>query len=254
MLIVFDIDGTLVDEEKVLHEKTKQAIQMLQENGHYVALATGRPTFWYEEIREVLNIQTYISFNGQHVVYEGDIIYENPIEQNNLMKLYEEILDLQLPMAFLDDEKMVVTEEDNYFINNCFINLLDEYPKIECPIQFDRSFYQALIFTDKKLPSNIIERYSMFDFLHWHKYSYDILPKGGSKAVGIQILLEQLHEENIKVFAFGDGANDIEMIETADVGIAMDNGLPSLKQRADYVTDHVDDFGVVKALRYYDLI
>src|SRR5690625_6526728 len=111
MLIVFDIDGTLVDEEKVLHEKTKQAIQMLQENGHYVALATGRPTFWYEEIREVLNIQTYISFNGQHVVYEGDIIYENPIEQNNLMKLYEEILDLQLPMAFLDDEKMVRSEE-----------------------------------------------------------------------------------------------------------------------------------------------
>src|SRR5690625_7685474 len=108
---------------------------MLQENGHYVALATGKPTFWYEEIRKVLNIQTYISFNGQHVVYEGDIIYENPIEQNNLMKLYEEILDLQLPMAFLDDEKMVVTEEDNYFIHNLYIYLFYEYLNIYCLLQ-----------------------------------------------------------------------------------------------------------------------
>ena len=54
--------------------------------------------------------------------------------------------------------------------------------------------------------------------------------------------------------AFGDGGNDTSMIRTAGIGVAMGNGLESLKQEADYTTTSVDDNGILNALRHFELI
>ena len=53
-LIFFDIDGTLLDDDKKLPESTKYAVQRLKELGHEVAIATGRSPHMFEELREEL--------------------------------------------------------------------------------------------------------------------------------------------------------------------------------------------------------
>src|SRR5690625_7964516 len=93
-IVFFDIDGTLVDEEKYMLASTKQAIRGLQRNGVHVAIATGRPPFMFQEIREELNIDTYISFNGQQVVCNGEVVYENPLQVKALHKLHEDAIDM----------------------------------------------------------------------------------------------------------------------------------------------------------------
>ena len=67
-IIFFDIDGTLLDEDKIMPNSTKEAIFALKEQGHEVAIATGRAPFMFVDIREELNIDTYISYNGQYNV------------------------------------------------------------------------------------------------------------------------------------------------------------------------------------------
>ena len=54
--------------------------------------------------------------------------------------------------------------------------------------------------------------------------------------------------------AFGDAENDVEMLEYAAIGVAMGNGKEAAKTAADYVTASVEEDGIEKALKYYDLI
>ena len=53
--------------------------------------------------------------------------------------------------------------------------------------------------------------------------------------------------------AFGDGDNDISMIEAAGVGVAMGNAAPEVQAKADFVTTAVDNHGVLNALRHFGL-
>src|SRR5690625_6023994 len=73
-LIFFDIDGTLLDHDKNLPSTTKSAINQLQSDGHIIAIATGRGPFMYEGLRQELNIDTFVSFNGSYVVLEDKVI------------------------------------------------------------------------------------------------------------------------------------------------------------------------------------
>ena len=70
-IVFFDIDGTLLDHEKNLPDSTKKAIKLLQDNGVFVAIATGRAPFMFTNLREELEIDSFVSFNGQFVVFEN---------------------------------------------------------------------------------------------------------------------------------------------------------------------------------------
>ena len=78
-VIFFDIDGTLLDHDKKLPPSTKQAVFKLKELGHIVAIATGRAPFMYEDLREELGIDTFVSYNGQYVVLNGEVLHTNPL-------------------------------------------------------------------------------------------------------------------------------------------------------------------------------
>src|SRR5699024_5549167 len=67
-LFFFDIDGTLLDHDKKLPASTKKSVQKLKQQGHEVAIATGRAPFVFENICKELQINTYVGLNGQYVV------------------------------------------------------------------------------------------------------------------------------------------------------------------------------------------
>ena len=80
------------------------------------------------------------------------------------------------------------------------------------------------------------------------------MPKGGSKAEGIKKLIEKLGFKMENVYAFGDGLNDIEMLQTVGTGIAMGNALDIVKEYADLVTTNVEDDGIVNGLKEVGLL
>src|SRR3954451_3559468 len=88
-IIFFDIDGTLLNHDKKLPLSTVESIFKLKDLGHEVAIATGRAPFMFEELRKELEINTFVSYNGQYVVLNGEELYKNPLNILSLEKLTE---------------------------------------------------------------------------------------------------------------------------------------------------------------------
>ncbi|TGB05079.1 Cof-type HAD-IIB family hydrolase [Halobacillus salinus] len=244
----FDIDGTLLNHDKKLPEETKQAIHDLKEAGVYVAIATGRAPFMYKGLREELGIDSFVSFNGQYVVFEGEVAYKNPLSTPHLKALHQQSEGNDHPMVFMDHEGMKATTPEHSHIQKSLGSLYIDHPSVDAAYYEKREIFQSLLFCE----GNEIEEYRKdhpeFDYIRWHPFSCDVLPSGGSKAEGIKILSEAAGLTIEDAFAFGDGLNDIEMIEQAGVGVAMGNAVPETKQVSDYVTDDVDNGGLVKAI------
>lgn len=71
---------------------------------------------------------------------------------------------------------------------------------------------------------------------------------------GIESILKYYGIKREEIMAFGDGENDIEMLQYAKIGIAMGNADNDVKKAADYITDHIDEDGIYKALQYYKIL
>ncbi len=97
-------------------------------------------------------------------------------------------------------------------------------------------FIKHYFFCEVNEEEKFINHYPDFHFIRWHAYSMDIIPNGGSKAKGIEKYIEKLGFNRDQVYAFGDGLNDLEMIEAVGTGIVMGNGHEDLKKLANHVT------------------
>ena len=80
------------------------------------------------------------------------------------------------------------------------------------------------------------------------------MPKGIHKAAGLELLIKHLDVKQEEVMAMGDEENDLSMLEWAGWGVAMANGVPLTKEKADAVTRRTNDqSGVAEAIREYIL-
>src|SRR3954447_7714531 len=100
-IIFFDIDGTLLNHDKKFPLSTKESIFKLKELGHEVAIATGRAPFMFEDLRQELGIDTFVSYNGQYVVLRGEELYRNPLKVSSLEKLTEAALHNDHPVVYM---------------------------------------------------------------------------------------------------------------------------------------------------------
>ncbi|CDQ19906.1 hypothetical protein SAMN05192559_103149 [Halobacillus karajensis] len=247
-IALFDIDGTLLDHDKKLPEKTKTAIQALKEEGVFCAIATGRAPFMYKKLREELGIDSFVSFNGQYVVFEGQEVYNNPLSEPELERLHNHAEGNDHPMVFMNHEEMKASVPDHNHIEESLGTLYIDHPSADASFFRGRKIYQALLFCEGDEIEEYREAYDAFDYIRWHPVSCDVLPKGGSKAEGIKKLVEAagLHMED--TYAFGDGLNDIEMIREVGTGIAMGNAVSETKAVSDFVTKDVAEDGIAHAI------
>lgn len=251
--IFFDIDGTLLDHDKRLPESTLDAVTRLKKAGHHVAISTGRGPFMFKKLREELEIHSYVSYNGQYVVREGEVIYENPLKVDALEQLIEATENTDYPLVFLSEEDMKANVEDHPFIHESLKSLHLSHPECRPDYFQEKHIYQALLFCKEgeEEQFNISEE---IKFVRWHQLSTDVVPKKGSKAEGIKKIMDMLGVSRQDVVAFGDGLNDIEMISFAGTGVAMGNAVSHVKKVADFVTKPVDEDGIFYAAKQLQLI
>ncbi|KKK33364.1 phosphatase [Salinicoccus sediminis] len=254
-IIFFDIDGTLLDTDKNLPESAKKAVARLKEDGHIVAIATGRAPFMYENLRKELDIDTFVSCNGQYVVLEGEVIYQNPLHREDLVALTEEALGNDHPVVYLSEENMMSNVPEHEYINEGIASLkLGIMPGHDPGYLHGRDLYQTLLFVPEGEEGQYIDKYDNFDFIRWHPVSMDVIPKGASKAEGIAKVIDELGLPAERQYAFGDGPNDLEMLSTVHHSFAMGNAKDEVKSKARHITKHVNDNGVEHGLRMAGLI
>ena len=253
-IVFFDIDGTLLDHDKKLPASTKKAVKQLQDSGVFVAIATGRAPFMFEDLREELGIDTFVSFNGQYVVFEGKVIYKNPLNQSEVRRLHMAAEENEVPIVFMNEETMQSSVPYHNRIEEALSSLKFPHPEHQADFYEKNDIYQALLFCSEEEEGAYVGKYDKFNFIRWHTYSTDVLPFGGSKAEGIKILMDKVGFGLEDVYAFGDGLNDIEMLKAVGYGVAMGNAGQLVKQEADFVTTDVDKDGILHGLKELELI
>lgn len=254
-LIFFDIDGTLYNSDKVVPAEAKKAVRQLKEDGHIVAIATGRGPFMYKKLREELGIETYISYNGQYIVFEGQVIYDNPIESSTLEKLSAQAHSNNHPVAFCDEKDLRVSTKEHEHVKAGIGSLKLDFEVSEDKAYFeDNAIYQSLLFCTKEEEREYTASYDDVYFLRWHEFCMDVIPSGGSKAEGIKTLLDKMNIDIKDTYAFGDGPNDVEMLELIENSVAMGNGVQEAKAVSRYVTGHVDENGLYDGLEMAGLL
>ncbi|MDE5977667.1 MAG: Cof-type HAD-IIB family hydrolase [Turicibacter sp.] len=245
-LILFDIDGTLLQSEiNQIPQSTLDAIYKLKEAGHELAVATGRALFLVDERIKELPFSTFVTANGQHIMHHGQVVYENAIPHEVVIRLVEEAKQLNMAIGLLSATRSTVTEATDCVIES-FNRVSLPLPEVVERIHQDEAILQAWYFSDdfKHLPQTFKDD---LRFVPWLSFGADIVPYNGSKAEGIKELMNHLSKKPEQVIAFGDGHNDIEMLQLADIGVAMGNASDEVKAHADFITKRIDENGIYYA-------
>ncbi|MDP4098501.1 Cof-type HAD-IIB family hydrolase [Paenibacillus sp. P96] len=254
-IIFFDIDGTLLDHNKELPVSAEQAVWALKELGHEVAIATGRAPFMFADIRERLGIDTFVCYNGQYVVLHGELIYSRPLNKEALHDMTELALRHDHAVIYMGNEAMKANVPNDEFVaksmNTFKLKIVPEHD----PLYYHgREIYQSLLMCQAEEEPFYEAVCKDFDFVRWHPNSVDVVPAGGSKAIGIRQITDRLGIAPEHQYCFGDALNDVQMLTMITNSVAMGNGVPEAKAAAKYVTKPVDEDGILHGLRMVGLL
>lgn len=130
---------------------------------------------------------------------------------------------------------------------------VEKYP--EKSRDLSEEVYCLCLYADEIESQKFIEKYPMLTFDRFHGYVINVLENNKvSKLTAIQKVLDHLNICKSEAIAFGDGGNDIEMLQYVGLGIAMGNGGEELKARADFVTKKASEGGISIALKEFRII
>jgi len=248
-LFAFDIDGTLLNSDKLPLASTIEALQELRKAGHFVTLATGRTRFLAQELIYQLEFDNYILCNGSAAFLKHHQIYKRLLPKTEMQHFVKEANDLGVDTVFvgIDAYKRNTTfnlaniEDAMHSVGSTAPDLDPNFPQKE-------DIYQGLAFYDTSLENYFDEKYPNLSFVRWHENGVDVIPKGGSKAATILEIAQRLGIEQKDIVSFGDGMNDREMLQASGCGVAMGNASAEVALCADRITDDNDHDGIWQAL------
>ncbi|GBG96612.1 Cof-type HAD-IIB family hydrolase [Lactococcus termiticola] len=254
-IIFFDIDDTLrVKTTSFMPESIKRVFSALKAKDILTGIATGRNLYGVVPEIRALNPDFLVTINGAYVE-DGK---HQPIYQQSFSdELVEGIVDWM--KAEKSDYAYVAADDLRVSAWN---DLIDEaiQPiygtlKVEPDYYQSEKVYQMLTFSDHddkiKLPESLVKEVRL---VRWHEHSSDIVPVEGSKAIGCQKVLDQLGLKPEEAMNFGDGLNDRELFDWAGLSVAMEVSHPEILEKADYITDKVENDGILKALQELKII
>ena len=250
----FDVDGTLLSyKTRQVRPSAKTAIAKLQERGILCVVATGRHMIQLSKLPVAdIPFDAFVMLNGQLVLdKQKNVLFGVPIEGKIKDFLVEKFNTHTYPAIIVEEKDMYLNyvSEHVMAVNKTMaiaVAPLSDYK--------GGNIYQVCAYLrpeDECLVDPIRDDCVMTG---WHYGGKDIIAKGGGKMAGIKRYLDIIGIAPEEIIAFGDAENDLEMLRFAGIGVAMGNAVESVKAVADYVTADIDDDGIEKALRYYNLI
>lgn len=255
VLLVTDLDGTLLPSNKILNNKDVEAIKRFRADGGKFTVATGRTVQSANKYFDELKIDMPV------ILYNGSLIYD--------LKTKKELFKDVLPDCAIDIGKEIFEYMENpggeiLRLDNIYVVCNNEYEQEHtriCQVEpaymdFDDvprgDWFKILFATEPslvtKLEEYVIGKKYPVDFVRSERIFLEMLPKGSSKGSALKEYIKLMGMENFKVYAAGDYHNDIEMLETADVGAATANAQQQVKDIADSVLECTCNEGAIAEL------
>lgn len=269
-LIALDLDGTLLDEKKHLSKKNRDVLVRCIEKGIFVVPTTGRTVIGIpEEVLSISGVRYAITVNGAMI----EDLHEKRV-------LHEELMSADMTMQVLEIAKKYPVMYDVYMkgrgkSEQRFLDHMDQYhikPEIQDLVRRTRDvvddIYQYvaqgtekvdkvnMFFGDMKIKEMVREELKNIQGIivtSSMNNNLEINAANATKGNGILELAKCLGISPKQTMAFGDGENDISMIQMAHFGVAMGNASSFLQSQADYVTLTNEQDGVAAAIEKFVL-
>ncbi len=262
-LLVFDVDGTLIARGKEEIEKSAiQAITLAKEKGLHVLIATGRCYYFLrKQVIEEIDPDLYVTVNGTCLLDKHfNILETHKFSKNAMTQMIEYTRQHKLLLGFKYEHEMI-----SPYNSEAFCDMYIEDPRTKAFVKDGESEeYNTILSNTCALgaflsasPDQIKyakEYFKDVTITAAFNGAYDIFPKGVDKTKTIETALKYYNINWDNVMSFGDGENDIEMLQKAKIGVAMGNASAFVQSHADYVTTHILEDGIYNALKHFKII
>lgn len=249
--LFFDYDGTLRSRTTdSIPPSAQEALTALKNNGHFVALATGRLQKNALDLAESCGLRSFVADGGNSLTVEGRLVWIEGMPLAPCRRLLHWLERERIPWAV-----MVANEMVRYTTRADFTSYL--------PDTYIRTVVVPAIDIDTLDPIYKIfipcapgeEQGFPFNGVTWARYSpLSIYCEPTDKSVGIRKMMEIYHAAAKDVVVFGDGSNDLSMFKPEWTCVAMGNAIDPLKERAHFVTADIDEDGIWLACKALQLI
>lgn len=270
-MIGLDLDGTLLNENKELTQYTADTLKKAVEKGICIVISTGRPiTGVPKELLDFPGIRYVITSNGGRIIdnWENKILYDNPVPHNTAEKVLKIVSEYEtLREIYFDGQGYVQQNElDNIHL------YVEKVPVREYILRTRKPIDNIWKMMKEMKPKGVDKVHALFadkDDVSAAKERLEALQEvvisgslgsnlemnapGVNKGEGLLILGRLLGIEREEIMVCGDGGNDLAMIETAGLGVAMANATDEVKKAADYITCSNEEEGVAKAIEKFVL-
>ena len=260
-LLVLDVDGTLLNDEREISKRTLAALLKVQQMGVRIVLASGRPTYGLMPLAKTLELGNYggfvLSYNGCQIIkaQNGEILFERRINPEMLPYLEKKARKNGFAIFTYHDDTLITDSPDNEYIKNeALLNNLKIIKEDEFSTAIDFAPCKCMLVSDKEKALIGLEQHwekrlaGTLDAFRSEPYFLEVVPCGVNKANTLGALLEHLGVTREEVIAVGDGVCDVTMLQLAGMGVAMGHSQDSVKVCADYVTASNEEDGVALAV------
>lgn len=250
----FDVDGTLIDCTigiMDISDRVKKAIKDFQKAGNVAFVSSGRPyAFLNKELLE-LGFDGFVLGNGAQVLINDETKFFSGIDKELVKEVVSNCERLNIDYCLQGPKYSYLKKEFTRLVS-----YYREYGITDDFLEYNFDIDDVDVFKIEMLPVDeegckYCESLDQGEFNCFKNYPgevYEMYPVKNSKGEGLLKTIELEGVELKDSYAFGDGRNDIEMIQTAAHGIAMGNAVPELKEVANEFTDAIADDGIATYL------
>lgn len=260
-LLIMDVDGTLLNDQKQITERTKKALIQLQQEGIMLGIASGRPVKGLQRFAQELRMPEFggilISSNGARAeTLDGNVLFENPIPLDLAHQVLEHLKKFNV--------RPMVEDGDYMQVNNVYNNLITTGDRTFNAMDYEAHSNGFLLKESHDLcksvktpPCKILtagddtylqEHYKemeapfadVLDCMFTAPFYFEYTNKDINKGTAISHLPYQKEE----IASIGDAQNDISMLKSSSIGVAMGNAVDETKAVADYVTADNNNDGI----------
>ena len=254
--VFFDIDGTLIDFlTHTMPESTLRALELLRQKNVRLFLATGRAPKHIRFMKDFFDFDGVIALNGQYCFDRDGVFLNAPLSAQTVKKAFSYMEQNGIAANFEAAEEDMFNRIDDRvrsFLRRAKVEGIE--PRTDEITALKQNIYQMSVFVTPEEEKSLMAHLPECKALRWTPTFINVIDRTGGKAVGLSKACEKYGISRDEIMAFGDGGNDVDMLEYAGIGVAMGNGGADAKAAANHVTTDIEDNGVYNALKHFGVI
>lgn len=256
--LFFDIDGTLVSfKTHAIPQSAVDALTEAHRRGIRIFISTGRPIAIITNLGQIAPlIDGYVTTNGAYSFVGADVVACHAMDATDVQAIIADADRADYSLIVVGQRRVVVYNRkdivDRIFVHDLGVDALD-YSLTLADLK-DEPILQMTPFITAEQEALLARHVSHCTFGRWHPEFVDITRDHIDKARGLREMAAHLGLDISQTMAFGDGGNDIPILRQAGIGVAMGNSTAEVQAAANYVTTHIDDDGVARALHHFGLV